>query len=53
MFIYLLEIDVKLGRCLAKPFCFLDADSLVVRESQGRSQRSVGKYPCETTMPGR
>ena len=32
---------------LAKQFCFLDADCLVVGESQGSSRRSVGKYPVK------
>ena len=32
---------------LAKQFCFLDADCLVVEESQDSSRRSVGKYPVK------
>ena len=36
---------------LAKQFCFLDADCLVVGESQGSSRRSVGKYPVKPPRP--
>ena len=36
---------------LAKQFCFLDADSLVVEESQGSSRGSVGKYPVKPPRP--
>ena len=32
---------------LAKQFCFLDADCLVVGESRGSSGRSIGKYPVK------
>ena len=38
-------------RRLTKQFCFLDADCLVVGESQGSSQRSVGKYPVKPPHP--
>ena len=45
----LLEIDRHQARhlYLAKQLCFLDADCLVVEESQGSSRRSVGKYPVK------
>ena len=36
---------------LAKQFCFLDADCLVVGESQGSSRRSAGKYPVKPPRP--
>ena len=36
---------------LTKQFCFLDADCLVVGESQGISRRSVGKYPVKPPRP--
>ena len=36
---------------LAKQFRFLDADCLVVGESQGSSRRSVGKYPVKPPRP--
>ena len=36
---------------LAKQFCFLDADCLVVGESQGSSRLSVGKYPVKPPPP--
>ena len=36
---------------LAKQFCFLEADCLVVGESQGSSRRSVGKYPVKPPRP--
>ena len=46
---YLLTGDRRQARhfYLAKQFCFLDADCLVVGESQGSSRRSVGKYPVK------
>ena len=36
---------------LAKQFCFLDSNCLVVGESQGSSRRSVGKYPVKPPRP--
>ena len=33
--------------CLAKQYCFLDADCLVVGESQGTSRCSGEKYPVK------
>ena len=36
---------------VAKQFCFLDADCLVVGESQGSSRLSVGKYPVKPQCP--
>ena len=36
---------------LAKQFCFLDADCLVVGESQGSYRRLVGKYPVKPPRP--
>ena len=36
---------------LAKQFYFLDADCLVMGESQGSSRRSVGKYPVKPPRP--
>ena len=34
-----------------KEFCFLDADCLVVGESQSSSRRSAGKYPVKPPRP--
>ena len=34
-----------------KQFCFLDADCLVVGESQSSSRRSVGRYPVKPPRP--
>ena len=50
---YLLTGDRRQARhfYLAKQFCFLDADCLVVGESQGSSRRSVGKYPVKPPRP--
>ena len=39
-------IDVRLSN-----FCLLDADCLVVGESQGSSRRSAGKYPVKPSRP--
>ena len=52
-YFYLLTGDRCQARhfCLAKQFCFLDADCLVVGESQGSSRRSVGKYPVKLPRP--
>ena len=36
---------------LAKQFCFLDADCLVMGESQGIPRRSVRKYPVKPPRP--
>ena len=36
---------------LAKQFCFLDSDCLVVGKSLGSSRRSVGKYPVKPLCP--
>ena len=36
---------------LAKQFCFLDADCLVVGGSQGSSRRSAGKSPVKPPRP--
>ena len=50
---YLLTGDRRQARhfYLAKQFCFLDGDCLVVGESQGSSRRSVGKYPVKPPRP--
>ena len=37
--------------CLAKQFCFSDADCLVVGERQGSFRRSAGKYPVKQPRP--
>ena len=34
-----------------KQFCFLDADCLVVGESQSNSRRSAGRYPVKPPRP--
>ena len=34
-----------------KQFCFLNADCLVVGESQSSSRRSAGKYPVKPPRP--
>ena len=34
-----------------KQFCFLDADCLVVGESQSSSRRSAGRYPVKPPRP--
>ena len=34
-----------------KQFCFLDADCLVVGESQSSSRRSTGRYPVKSPRP--
>ena len=44
---YLQEIDVR----LSKKFCFLDADCLVVGESQSSSRRLARKYPVKPPRP--
>ena len=44
---YLQEVDIR----PLKQFCFLDADCLVVVESQGSSRRSVVKYPVKLVHP--
>ena len=51
--VFLLTGDRRQARhfYLAKQFCFLDADCLVVGESQGSSRRSVGKYPVKPPRP--
>ena len=36
--------------CLAKQFCFLDADCLVVEESHGSSQCLDGKYSVKSVL---
>ena len=44
---YLLTGD----RRQTKQFCFLDADCLVVGESQSSSRRSAGRYPVKPPRP--
>ena len=39
------------GRRQTKQFCFLDADCLVVGESQSSSRRSAGRYPVKPPRP--
>ena len=48
-FFFILTGDRRQARhfYFAKQFCFLDANCLVVGESQGRSRCSVGKYPVK------
>ena len=45
--LYLLTGD----RRQTKQFCFLDADCLVVGESQSSSRRSAGRYPVKPPRP--
>ena len=50
--LYLLKIDVKLGISASlSNSASLDAECLVVGESQGSSRRSVGKYPVKPPRP--
>ena len=46
-YLYILTGD----RRQTKQFCFLDADCLVVGESQSSSRRSAGKYPVKPPRP--
>ena len=49
----LLSGDTRQARhfYLAKQFCFLDADCLLVGESQGSSRRLVERYRVQPTRP--
>ena len=51
IFYHFQNISLLTGdRRQTKQFCFLDADCLVVGESQSSSRRSAGRYPVK---PGR
>ena len=45
------EIKLTGDRRQTKQFCFLDADCLVVGESQSSSRRSAGRYPMKPPRP--
>ena len=53
---FLIQRDLKFNlltgdRRQTKQFCFLDADCLVVGESQSSSRCSAGKYPVKPPHP--
>ena len=45
------HVNLTGDRRQTKQFCFLDADCLVVGESQSSSRRSAGRYPVKPPRP--
>ena len=49
--VYSEQVYITGDRHQTKQFCILDADCLVVGESQGSFQHSAGKYPVKPPRP--